>query len=69
MAAGAFSPHSHTLLAALPALALDLETTGLVPGRDRIVQAVQACVRMLGSRPPGSTDQIALASSASRTPA
>ena len=38
MAAGAHRPPSHTALAALPAVALDLETTGLDVKNDRIVQ-------------------------------
>ena len=38
MAAGAHRPPSHTALAALPAIALDLETTGLDVANDRIVQ-------------------------------
>ena len=36
--AGAHRPASHTALAALPAVALDLETTGLDVANDRIVQ-------------------------------
>ena len=35
---GARRPPSHTALAALPAIALDLETTGLDVANDRIVQ-------------------------------
>src|SRR4029453_16012693 len=31
-------PPAHAQLAALPLLALDLETTGLAPARDRVVQ-------------------------------
>ena len=42
------SPPSHTPLIALPALSLDLETTGLDPRRDRIVQL--AAVAMDGPR-------------------
>lgn len=44
----AFPPPNATALAALPALALDLEATGLNPGRDRIVQV--AAIAMLGPR-------------------
>jgi DNA polymerase-3 subunit epsilon/CBS domain-containing protein len=42
------SPPSHTPLIALPAVAFDLETTGLDPRRDRIVQV--AAIAMLGPR-------------------
>ena len=35
---GTHRPPSHTALAALPAIALDLETTGLDVANDRIVQ-------------------------------
>ncbi len=41
-------PSNATALAALPAVALDLEATGLNPGRDRIVQI--AAIAMLGPR-------------------
>ena len=44
---GASRPPSHTALAALPAIALDLETTGMVVAHDRIVQI--GAVGMLGS--------------------
>ena len=36
MAGAAHRPPSHTALAALPAIALDLETTGLAVANDRI---------------------------------
>ena len=44
----ALPPPNSTALAALPALALDLETTGLNPRTDRVVQL--AAVAMLGPR-------------------
>jgi DNA polymerase-3 subunit epsilon/CBS domain-containing protein len=44
----ALPPPNSTALAALPALALDLETTGLNPRTDRIVQI--AALAMLGAR-------------------
>ena len=44
----ALPPPNSTALAALPALALDLETTGLNPKSDRIVQL--AAITMLGPR-------------------
>src|SRR5215510_14529525 len=46
--ASMFPLPNHTPLAALPAVALDLETTGLDPERDRIVQI--AVIPMLGPR-------------------
>ena len=45
---GSVTIPSHTPLAALPAVALDLETTGLDVKRDRVVQA--AAIAMLGSQ-------------------
>ena len=42
---GARRPPSHTALAALPALALDLETTGLDVANDRIVQIGAVAMR------------------------
>jgi CBS domain-containing protein len=45
---GALPPPSHTALAALPVVVLDLETTGLDVRRDRVVQI--GAIAMLGTR-------------------
>ena len=45
MAANSRPPPSHTALAALPAIALDLETTGLDVANDRIVQVGAVAMR------------------------